>query len=115
MKKLKINLTILLFAMSAAVFAQTKETSHGQRVYKQKTTRNTTRLTYKDSIKTKENAPILNDNGTTSTTGTIDGRSSTGRPGADTLVSYSVKRKKTTIRTDNNGAPQSVKTKKKQP
>ncbi|WP_439556722.1 hypothetical protein [Dyadobacter sp.] len=47
-----------------------------------------------------ESGPILKDDGSVSTTGTIDGRSSTGRPDADTTTSYTVKRK---VRTLNPG------------
>ncbi|MCF0068899.1 hypothetical protein LZD49_00360 [Dyadobacter sp. CY261] len=49
-----------------------------------------------------ETGPILNDNGAVNSTGSIDGsRSSTGRPDADT-TSYTVKRKKTVIRSGYN-------------
>ncbi|MCF2504877.1 hypothetical protein [Dyadobacter fanqingshengii] len=56
-----------------------------------------------------ESGPILNDNGNVSTTGTIDGRSSTGRPDADTTGSYTVKRNKKTIKTGGAIMPDTTK------
>ena len=42
-----------------------------------------------------ETGPILNDNGTVSSTGTVDGsRSSTGRPDADTVTTFSSRKTK---------------------
>lgn len=116
MRTLTMILTGIFFFTVGSTFAQStvrKDSVQNQKGYQKKTYRKTTRLTYKDSIKSKENAPILNDNGTSSTTGTIEGRSSTGRPGSDTLVNYSVRRKKTTIRTVDGTQPESVKEKKK--
>jgi len=117
MKPLKMLFTILLAGVSYIGIAQTQpsqDSKKDQATYQSRTYKKTMRLTKKDSIKTKENAPILNDNGTSSTTGTIDGRSSTGRPGADTMVNYTVKRKKTTIKTvDGTQSPESVKSRKK--
>ena len=117
MKPIKMLLTILLAGVSYTGIAQTQpsqDSKKGQATYQSRTYKKTMRLTKKDSIKTKENAPILNDNGTSGTTGTIDGRSSTGRPGADTTVNYTVKRKKTTIKTiDGTQSPESAKSRKK--
>ena len=62
---------------------------------KSKTTTNVTPQS-KDSL-TRDSAPILNDNGTVSSTGTVDGRSSTGRTGDDSVVTYT--KKKRVIRT----------------
>ncbi|WP_149240044.1 hypothetical protein [Dyadobacter sp. 32] len=112
MKAIKIMMIILAMSAPAFLFAQSESGSH--QTYQRKTVRKSTKhLTRKDSLKTKENAPILNDNGTSSTTGTIDGRSSTGRPGADTLTSYSVRKKKTTVKTVDGTSPEAVKSRKK--
>jgi hypothetical protein len=114
MKALKIMMSLFIFAAPAAVYSQSKTSGESVQTYQKRTYRKTTRITKKDSMKIKENGPILNDNGTTSTTGTIDGRSSTGRPGSDTLVNYTVKRKRTTVKTVGE-APESGSQNKKKP
>jgi hypothetical protein len=107
MKTLPFILFVLLLS-PALSFAQSAEKKSGssksQKVYQKKTSRtrvstDTSDVTaiLKDSANA-ESGPILNDNGNISTTGTIDGRSSTGRPDADTTTSYTVKRTKKTIR-----------------
>ena len=112
MKAIKIMLIIL--AISAPSWSMAQSASGSKETYQRKTVRKSTKhLTRKDSLKTKGSAPILNDNGTTSTTGTIDGRSSTGRPGADTLTSYSVRKKKTTVKTVDDTTREAVKSRKR--
>ncbi|CAG5068609.1 hypothetical protein DYBT9623_01341 [Dyadobacter sp. CECT 9623] len=103
MKALPILLA-LLFAAPALTFAQSSESKKSAREYRKRTT--TSRSTRDTSdvsaiLKDSSNAetgPILNDNGSVNSTGTIDGRSSTGRPDADTTGSYSVKKRKSTIK-----------------
>lgn len=103
MKALPILLA-LLFAIPAVSYAQTTERKKPAREYRKRTssTRSATDTSdvsaiLKDSSNA-ETGPILNDNGSVNSTGTIDGRSSTGRPDADTTGSYSVKKRKTTIK-----------------
>ncbi|WP_031527368.1 hypothetical protein [Dyadobacter crusticola] len=96
MKALSLIITVLFITASQS-FAQKSR-------YTERTTETRTSLktTKKDSsdvtaiLKDSSNAesgPILKDDGSVSTTGTIDGRSSTGRPDADTTTSYTVKKK----------------------
>ncbi|WP_221391611.1 hypothetical protein [Dyadobacter sp. NIV53] len=115
MKTLKTILIILLFTVPAASYAQTKSSSSGETTYQRKTTKRTTKtgISAVDTIR-KENAPVLEDNGSVNTTGIVDGnRSSTGRPDADTMVNYSVKRTKRTIVTGGVAMPDSTKKKKR--
>ena len=79
MRKLtKILLIAGLSSIPIFGMAQAQDTVY----YKKKVKRTTTGTNVQDVIKdtiNKETGPILNDNGTISTTGTMDGRSSTGR------------------------------------
>ena len=120
MKKLKILLIAMCVIAPALVFSQTVEnkksssdTTQGKRAYKKRSYTRTTTKTAVDTIR-KENAPILGDNGNENTTGIVDGsRSSTGRPDADTMVNYSVK--KSRIRTKNpDNAADTTKRRKRQ-
>jgi hypothetical protein len=119
MKSIKIIMTMLFLAPSMLCFSQNRTKSETDTTYHKRTTRKTTTIgttTPTDIIKdtiNKENGPILNDNGSISTTGTIDGRSSTGRTDADTLVGYKVKRTKKTIRNDGRSVPDSSRKRKK--
>ena len=120
MKKLK-SLILILFLIAPLISfsqeAEKKEKAGSVRTYQRKTYKKTTTVgtSSTDTIR-KENAPILEDNGSVNTTGIVDGsRSSTGRPDADTMVNYSVKRKKTTISTGGKALPDSIKRKTKQP
>ena len=121
-----IHLIIIAFLMAPlAGFSQSDNgntrVKKGERVYQKRTTQLKTEKDTSDVtaiLKDSSNAetgPILNDNGSVSTTGTIDGRSSTGRPDADTATSYSVKRSKTTIKTVNPSRGDSTKRKKSKP
>jgi hypothetical protein len=103
-KQAIIFIFICLFSCSCA-FAQSKgqkQTSNEEIYHRKKTTRTTKTIRSKaemDSIR-KVTAPIQNDNGTVNTTGIIDGsRSSTGRPGADTTVNYTVRKRKKVVQT----------------
>ena len=115
---------IIIIVVLCATESFSQKTRYSERTTE---TRTTLKKTRKDSsdvtaiLKDSANAetgPILNDNGSVSTTGTIDGRSSTGRPDAskteaDTTTSYTVKK---TIRTLNPGEtvkPDSTKKRKK--
>lgn len=90
MKTVKQILLIGLLAAPFLSFSQSDKTKTDKPAsYQRKTTRVTSRT---DTIR-KQNAPVLEDNGTVNTTGIVD-RSSTGRPGADTLVNYTVRKKK---------------------
>lgn len=61
----------------------------------------------------KENAPVLNDNGNVNTNGTIESnRSSTGRPGSDTVSGYTVRKRKRVIKTGGVVYPDTSTTKK---
>lgn len=115
MKTLKSLLIILFFTVPVVSFSQTKSKS-GESTYQRKTRRTTTSGgTSIDTIR-KENAPVLEDNGSVNTTGIVDGsRSSTGRPGADTTVGYTVKRKKKIIYTEGTVLPDTTKKKKIRP
>jgi hypothetical protein len=107
--KLSQFLILIFLAAPALCLAQTgnskRETTKQTREYRRQTTKTQVRpadssdlnAILKDSANA-ETGPILNDNGNVNSTGSIDGsRSSTGRPDADT-ASYTVKRKKTVIR-----------------
>lgn len=121
MKTLKILfITMVLIAPSVA-FSQSQnsrtESKKSERTYQKKSSRIKTSTDTSDVtaiIKDSSNAesgPILNDNGNVSTTGTIDGRSSTGRPDADTTGSYTVKRNKKVIKTGGSAMPDTTKRK----
>jgi len=94
--------TLKMLFITAILVAPLVSDAQRQDSYKKKTSRKTTIMDtskrvdiQKDPI-VKENAPVLNDNGNVNTSGTVDGsRSSTGRPGVDTTVSYTRKRKRT--------------------
>jgi len=118
MKTPKIFFTLLLISAGFISFGQTSTSdtvTYRKKVTKRTTTVGTTTVTdvLKDTIN-KENGPILNDNGSISTTGTIDGRSATGRP-AEEQNGYTVKRSKKTIRSGGATIPDSTKRKKKRP
>ncbi|MEO6287659.1 MAG: hypothetical protein ABIN80_16635 [Dyadobacter sp.] len=124
MKTLQFILIALLLA-PAISFAQSVDkkpgSSKSQKVYQRKTSRtkvstdtSDVNAILKDSANA-ESGPILNDNGNVSTTGTIDGRSSTGRPDADTTASYTVKRRKKTIVTGGAIMPDTIKKKTAKP
>lgn len=110
MKPLKILILALTLTFPASAFAQSTDASPRSSRQEQKYQRKTKRHQIKTAdssdlnaiLKDSSNAetgPILNDNGTVNSSGSVDGsRSSTGRPDADTTTSYSVKRKKTVIR-----------------
>lgn len=108
MKLLKTFALILALTVPACAFAQSSDASSRSARQEQKYQRKTKthhvktadssdlNAILKDSANA-ETGPILNDNGSVNSSGTIDGsRSSTGRPGADT--SYTVKRRKTIIK-----------------
>ncbi|TDE15364.1 hypothetical protein [Dyadobacter psychrotolerans] len=116
MKTLKtIFILGLLFSpfLSLAQNSKSDTVTYRKKVTRRTTTVGTTTVTdvLKDTIN-KENGPILNDNGSISTTGTIDGRSATGRP-ADEQTGYTVKRSKKTIRSGAVVSPDSTKRKKR--
>lgn len=124
MKTLQLIL-LVLFLMPAISFGQSSDKKSGsaksQKVYHRKTSRtkistdtSDVNAILKDSANA-ESGPILNDNGNISTTGTIDGRSSTGRPDTDTTTSYTVKRSKRTIRTGGAIMPDTTKKKTVKP
>lgn len=107
--KLSQFFILIFLAAPALCLGQTgnskRETTKQTREYRRQTTKTQVRpadssdlnAILKDSANA-ETGPILNDNGNVNSTGSIDGsRSSTGRPDADT-ASYTVKRKKTVIR-----------------
>ncbi|KAA6431625.1 hypothetical protein FEM33_24940 [Dyadobacter flavalbus] len=114
---------IALLASPAVSFAQSRNNSSGtggsERSYHKKTSRTSVNkdssdvtAILKDSANA-ESGPILNDNGNVSTTGLVDGsRSSTGRPGTDTLTSYSVKKTRKTMRSERAAMPDSTKRRK---
>jgi len=110
MKPLKTFVLALVLTIPACTFAQSGDastrSSRQEQKYQRKTKRHQVKTAdssdlnaiLKDSANA-ETGPILNDNGTINSSGSIDGnRSSTGRPGADTATSYTVKRKKTVIK-----------------
>jgi activator of 2-hydroxyglutaryl-CoA dehydratase len=118
MKKLTIIFILFCLATMSSVFAQSngkKQTANEDTYHRKKITRTTKTVRSKaemDSIR-KETAPIQNDNGTENTTGIVDGsRSSTGRPGADTTVSYTVRKRKKVIQTGGVIIPDTTKKKK---
>ena len=118
MKTQKILCTLLFLSASIISFGQNSKpdtVTYRKKVTKRTTTIGTTTVTdvLKDTIN-KENGPILNDNGNISTTGTIDGRSATGRP-AEEQNGYTVKRSKRTIRSGGVVPPDSTKRKKRKP
>ncbi|MDR6806112.1 hypothetical protein J2Y45_003304 [Dyadobacter sp. BE34] len=110
MKLPKTLLMALLLTIPAWGFAQSGDASTRSSRHEQKYQRKTKRHQVKTAdssdlnaiLKDSANAetgPILNDNGTINSSGSIDGnRSSTGRPQADTATSYTVKRKRTVIK-----------------
>lgn len=100
---------LISFSQSSQEKTETnkKPGTHQKRTYSRRTTTRT------DTIR-KQNAPILEDNGTVNSTEIVDGsRSSTGRPGADTLVNYTVKKRKKTSIPEGAIIPDSTKRKKK--
>ncbi|MCE6987615.1 hypothetical protein [Dyadobacter sp. CY323] len=121
MKALSFIIVIVLLSASNSFSQKTRytERTHETRTSLKKVRKDSSDVTaiLKDSANA-ETGPILNDNGSVSTTGTIDGRSSTGRPDAeptqtDTTTTYTVKK---TIRTLNPGEtvkPDSSKKRKK--
>ena len=114
MKTLKTILIILFFTIPVVSYSQTR-TSTSSETYQRKTRKTTTKnsAAAADTIR-KENAPVLEDNGSVNTTGIVDGsRSSTGRPDADTMVNYSVKRTRKTIVSGGAVMPDSTKRKNK--
>lgn len=110
MKLPKTLLLALMLTVPAWAFAQSDDASTRSSRHEQKYHRKTKRHHVKTAdssdlnaiLKDSANAetgPILNDNGTINSSGSIDGnRSSTGRPQADTATSYTVKRRKTVIK-----------------
>ena len=119
MKTLKILLITMATIAPSIAFSQSRsaktESGKSERTFQKKSSRlksttDTSDVTaiIKDSSNA-ESGPILNDNGNVSTTGTIDGRSSTGRPDADTTGSYTVKRNKKTIKTGGAVMPDTTK------
>jgi hypothetical protein len=110
MKPLKTLILALALMIPACSFAQSgnasPRSSRQEQKYQRKTKRHHIKTAdssdlnaiLKDSANA-ETGPILNDNGTINSSGSVDGsRSSTGRPDADTATSYTVKRKKTVIK-----------------
>lgn len=114
MKKLtKILFIAAVVAFPVVSFAQGQDTIY----YKKKVKRTTTGTNVQDVIKdtiNKETGPILNDNGTISTTGTIDGRSSTGRE-PDRQNETKMRKKKKVTRTGDPVIPDTTRKKKNRP
>ncbi|PSL30146.1 hypothetical protein [Dyadobacter jiangsuensis] len=111
MKPLKAILLAMSLTIPACALAQSGDastrSSRQEQKYQRKTKRHQVKTVdssdlnaiLKDSSNA-ESGPILNDNGTINSSGSVDGnRSSTGRPGTDTTTSYTVKRKRTIIKT----------------
>jgi hypothetical protein len=110
MKPFRTLTLALALTIPACAYAQSSDASSRSSKQEHKYQRKTKKHHVKTADSTDLNAilkdsanaetgPILNDNGTVNSSGTIDGsRSSTGRPDADTTTSYTVKRKKTVIR-----------------
>jgi hypothetical protein len=125
MKTLKIFLITMFITVPVLTFAQSQDSrstsKKSERNYQKKSSRMKTSTDSSDVtaiLKDSANAesgPILNDNGNVSTNGNIDGRSSTGRPDADTTGSYTVKRNKKTIRTGGSVMPDTTKRKSRRP
>jgi hypothetical protein len=119
-KYLKTMLILAIICAPALSEAQSSssrsETTYQKKTSSRKVSTDTSDLgtILKDSSNA-ETGPILNDNGSISTTGTIDGRSSTGRPDADSTTSYTVKRTKRTIRTGGAVIPDTTKRKRGKP
>lgn len=123
MRVLKLLFIITLLAAPAVSFSQSGNSASGtagsKRSYHKKSSRTSVSkdssdvtAILKDSANA-ESGPILSDNGNVSTTGIVDGsRSSTGRPGADTLTSYSVKKTRKTMRSGGAAMPDSTKRRK---
>lgn len=112
MKAIKNLLILTLLSAPVVSFAQQQDTIY----YKKKVKRTTTTTNPADIIKdtlNKDTGPILNDNGSISTTGTIDGRSSTGRKGSDTLTNYSVRKNKKVFRSGDGTKADSTRRKKR--
>ncbi|MCF0041881.1 hypothetical protein LXM24_17375 [Dyadobacter sp. CY399] len=117
MKTLKILVIMMALISPSIAFSQSRDSKTGksERTFQKKSSRLKSTTDTSDVsaiIKDSSNAesgPILNDNGNVSTTGTIDGRSSTGRPDADTTGSYTVKRNKKTIKTGGAIMPDTTK------
>lgn len=91
-------LFMIALGVTTAGFAQRTQVHEEHQTLKKKKTTTTVTKQSKDSL-TRDSAPILNDNGTTNSTGTIEGRSSTGRTADDSVTTYTVKKRKTTIKT----------------
>ncbi|WP_026630371.1 hypothetical protein [Dyadobacter alkalitolerans] len=119
MRRLKILMIMTVLAAPTIAFSQSRdnktESKRSERTFQKKSSRLSSSTDTSDVsaiVKDSSNAesgPILNDNGTVSTNGTINGRSSTGRPDADTTTSYSVKRNKKTIRSGGTATPHTTK------
>jgi hypothetical protein len=120
MKFLKTMVMLAIICAPVLSQAQSRssrsETTYHKKTSSRKVSTDTSDLgtILKDSSNA-ETGPILNDNGSISTTGTIDGRSSTGRPDADSTTSYTVKRTKRTIRTGGAVMPDTTKRKRSRP
>jgi hypothetical protein len=115
MKAIRNLLIMSLLSAPVLCMAQQQDTIY----YKKKVKRTTKTTSATDIIKdtiNRDAGPILNDNGSISTTGTIDGRSSTGRKGSDTLTNSSVRKSRKTIRHSANPEPvDTTRRKKKRP
>ncbi len=110
MKQLRTLILVTALTLPACAWAQSTGTSSRsskqEHKYERKTKRHHVRSADSSDINAilkdssnAETGPILNDNGTVNSTGSVDGsRSSTGRPEADSSSSYTVKRKKTIIK-----------------
>ena len=124
MKTLKILFIATMLISPAIAFSQTQNSQSGksERTHQKKSSRTRTSTDSSDVtaiIKDSANAesgPILNDNGTVTSSTDIagGGRSSTGRPDADT-TGYNVKRKKITIVTDGSVMPDTTRKRKSRP
>lgn len=120
MKILKIMLVLATVSAPLLSHAQSRSSREETTYHKKKSSRKVSTDTsdigaiLKDSSNA-ETGPILNDNGSISTTGTIDGRSSTGRPDVDSTSSYTVKRSKRTIRTGGAIMPDTTKKRRSRP
>ncbi|QRQ99540.1 hypothetical protein [Dyadobacter sandarakinus] len=103
MKRLQIWIIAALLAAPALTMAQTSsQSSYQKKTRRTSVTKDTSDVSaiLKDTVN-QETGPILNDNGTVSSSGTVDGsRSSTGRKDVDSTTSYSVKRTKKTMKAE---------------